>query len=76
MPNRLLAMSTDAKKQAVVDIRRAQTEFERTGSQHEEAREARRESFQRAQGAGLTLREIADAVDLHWTRVGKIVGTQ
>jgi hypothetical protein len=67
-------MADDAKQRARAEVRGAQSEFERTGSQHDEAREARRESFERARDAGLTLREIADAAGLHWTRVGKIVG--
>jgi hypothetical protein len=69
-------MASDPKQKARAEVRRAQSKFERTGSQHEEAREARRESFERARKAGLTLREIADAAGLHWTRVGNIVGKQ
>ncbi len=53
-----------------------QAEFERTGTQHEAARKSRRESFERARDAGLTLREIAEAAGLHWTRVGEIVDTK
>jgi hypothetical protein len=67
-------MADDAQGKALMDVRRAQSKFERTGSQHEEARKARRESFERARKAGLTLREIAEAADLHWTRVGNILG--
>jgi len=40
----------------------------------EEARKARRESFERARKAGLTLREIGEAADLHWSRVGEVLG--
>jgi hypothetical protein len=67
-------MADDAQGKALKDVRRAQSKFERTGNQHEEARKARRESFERARKAGLTLREIAEAADLHWTRVGNILG--
>jgi hypothetical protein len=67
-------MASDPKQKARGDVKRAQAKFERTGSEHEQAREARRESFERARKAGLTLREIGEAADLHWTRVGSIVG--
>ena len=67
-------MANDPKQKARVDVQRAQSKFERTGSQHEQARQARRESFERARKAGLTLREIAEVADLHWTRVGNILG--
>jgi len=66
-------MAGDAKQKARANVQRAQSKFERTGSQHEEARKARRESFERARDAGLTLREIADAAGLHWTRVGTVL---
>ena len=36
-------------------------------------REARRKGFEQAQNAGLSLREIGEAVDLHWTTVGQIL---
>ena len=39
----------------------------------EAARQARRESFERAREAGLTLREIGEAADLHWSRVGEVL---
>jgi hypothetical protein len=67
-------MATDAKQKARAGVLRAQAKFERTGSQHEQAREARRESFEQARKAGMTLREIAEVAGLHWTRVGNILG--
>jgi hypothetical protein len=66
-------MATDPKQKARADVHRAQSKFERTGDQHEKARAARRESFERARKAGLTLREIADAAGLHWSRVGEVL---
>lgn len=67
-------MAKDDKEKARTDVRRAQTRFAQTGSKHEEAREARRKSFERARDAGMTLREIAETAGLHWTRVGEILG--
>ena len=66
-------MAKGTKQKARADVKRAQSKFERTGSQHEEARKARRESFERARKSGLTLREIGEAADLHWTRIGSIL---
>jgi hypothetical protein len=66
-------MANDPKQKARADVQRAQSKFERTGSQHEKARTARRESFERARKAGLTLREIGEAADLHLTRVREIL---
>jgi hypothetical protein len=63
----------DAKKKARADVRRAQSRFAQTGEKHEEARRARRDSFERARKAGLTLREIGEAADLHWSRVGDVL---
>jgi hypothetical protein len=67
-------MADDLKQKARADAMRAQSKFERTGDKHEEARKARRESFERARKAGLTLRQIGEAVNLHWTRIGNILG--
>jgi hypothetical protein len=67
-------VASDAKEKARRDARRAQSKFERAQSQAEEARKARRKSFERARAAGLTLREIGTAAKLHWTRVGNIIG--
>jgi hypothetical protein len=66
-------MTSDAKRKVRTDVKRAQSKFERTGSQHEQARKARRESFERAREAGLTLREIGEAADLHLTRVREVL---
>jgi Tfp pilus assembly pilus retraction ATPase PilT len=63
-------MAKDAKEQARKELRRSQTDFER---QLKGAYAARRDSFERAQKAGLSLREIAKEVGLHWTRVGEIL---
>jgi len=59
-----------ARHKARKDLRRAQANFERkVGEAHAE----RLESFRRAQKAGLSLREIAQEVELHWTRIGEIL---
>jgi DNA-directed RNA polymerase specialized sigma24 family protein len=54
----------------LADARRAQAEFEETVS---DARSARRKSFERARDAGFSLREIAEAVGLHRSRVDQII---
>lgn len=59
-----------AREKARRDLRRAQTNFER---KTREAQAERLESFQRAQKAGLSLREISEEVGLHWTRIGEIL---
>ena len=59
-----------AQKKARDDLRRTQASFERKTA---EARAERLASFKRAQKAGLSLREIASEVGLHWTRVGQIL---
>lgn len=66
-------MTDDAKRKARAAIKRAQSKFESTGDKHEEARAARRESFEQARKAGMTLREIGEAADLHLTRVREIL---
>jgi len=66
-------MPADPKKAARADVKRAQAKFERTADRHDEARVARRASFERARRAGLTLREIAEAAGLHWSRVGDVL---
>jgi hypothetical protein len=63
-------MSADRKQKVRADLQRAQTQFER---KHEEAQALRLDSFRRAQAAGLSLREIAAEVGLHYTRVGEIL---
>jgi hypothetical protein len=67
-------MAKDERQKARADVRRAQAKFAGAQSKVEEARQARRESFERARKAGLTLREIGEAADLHWTRVGNVLG--
>lgn len=66
-------MSDPAKQKARAAIKRAQSKFERTGDQHEEARKARRESFEQARKAGMTLREIGEVADLHRSRVAEVL---
>lgn len=66
-----LRKSVDAEKQkAREDLRRIQASFEKkVGEAHAE----RLASFERAQKAGLSLREISEEVGLHWTRIGEII---
>jgi len=66
-------MSKDAKRKARVELLQAQAEFERAETQRERASEIRRKSFERARGAGMTLREIGEIVGLHHTRVSQII---
>jgi hypothetical protein len=63
-------MPKDSKEKAIADAQRAQLAYERD---IDAAREARRKSFERAQKAGLSLRDIGDAVGLHRSRVGEIL---
>lgn len=63
----------DPKKQALRDAQRAQARYEKTQDQLNQDGRIRRESFERAKGAGATLREIGEAVGLHWTRIREIV---
>lgn len=63
-------MPKDSKEKAIADAQRAQLAYERD---IDAAREARRKSFERAQKAGLSLRNIGDAVGLHRSRVGEIL---
>jgi F0F1-type ATP synthase membrane subunit b/b' len=60
----------DAKEKARKEAQKVQAAYERNLA---DAREARRKGFEQAQKAGLTLRDIGEAVDLHWTRVGEIL---
>lgn len=66
-------MAKDAKQVARSDVKRAQAKFKRIGDQREQARKARRESFERARKAGLTLREIGEIAGLHWSRVAEVL---
>lgn len=60
----------DAKEKARREAQKAQADYERNLA---DAREARRQGFERAQAAGLSLRDIGEAVDLHWTTVGAVL---
>jgi hypothetical protein len=60
----------DAQKKAREDVRRAQAEFRR---KTDSARIQRRERFQHAHDAGLSLRAIGEEAGLHHTRVGEIL---
>jgi hypothetical protein len=66
-----------AQKKARADVRRAQADFEKEQAKLRESRKKsrarRRERFARAQKAGLSLREIGEAADLHLTRVREIL---
>jgi len=61
---------SDPKAEALADARRAQLDYKRDVAA---ARKARRKSFERAQKAGSSLRDIGRAVDLHPTRVREIL---
>jgi DNA-directed RNA polymerase specialized sigma24 family protein len=63
-------MASDQKQKARAELRRAREDYERNFAS---AQEVRRESFERAQKAGLSLREIAEEVGLHHTRVREIL---
>lgn len=63
----------DRKQKARDQVRRAQAKFERAQSQRDKISTARRRSFEEARKAGLTLREIGEAADLHLTRVKEII---
>lgn len=67
-------MADKARQKALADVRRAQIKLASAQGKVEEARKARRKSFERARKAGLTLREIGEAADLHWSRVGEVLG--
>lgn len=56
----------DAKEKARREVRKVQADYERQAAR---ARTARSKGFERAQKAGLSLREIGEAVGLHWTTV-------
>jgi len=66
-----------AEKKARKDVQRAQADFEREQVQLREqrakSRKKRRERFAKAQKAGLSLRDIGEATDLHPTRVREIL---
>lgn len=66
-------MADAARQKARRATRSAQTRYARNKAGLDEAQEARRRAFAEAKEAGLSLREIAEATDLHWTRVGQII---
>lgn len=66
-------MADAAKGRARRAARDAQSRYARKQAGLEEAHKARRKAFAEAQAAGMSLREIAEATDLHWTRVGQIL---
>jgi hypothetical protein len=63
-------MTDAAQAKARKAIRKAQADFERSQERHEQIREKRRESFELAQAAGLSTREISggDGPALHASR--------
>lgn len=63
-------MPDDTKQKARKALRRAQADYERDAVA---VKEARREAFADAQAAGLSLREIAEEVGLHYSRVSEIL---
>ncbi|HEX3173561.1 MAG TPA: hypothetical protein VHQ43_04990 [Solirubrobacterales bacterium] len=63
-------MANDPKEKALAAARRAQLDYKRDVAA---AREARRKSFERAQKAGSSLRDIGKAVGLHPTRVREVL---
>lgn len=63
-------MPTDPKDAVRADMLAAQKRYE---SEADAAREARRKSFAKGQEEGLSLREIAETVGLHHTRVLQII---
>jgi hypothetical protein len=63
----------DAKKKARAEVQRAQSKFARVDNERDQVRVARREAFERAREAGMTLREIGEAAGLHLTRVREVL---
>jgi hypothetical protein len=66
-------MADKTRQKALADVRKAQAEFERLQARVEKGRDARRESFERARAAGLSLAEIGKAAKLHRSRVDQIL---
>jgi hypothetical protein len=60
----------DANQRARREVRDAQARFER---ERTASKRARREAFAKAQKAGLSLREIAEAAGLHHSSVAEII---
>ncbi len=66
-------MEGKAQANARKAVRRAHSDFERAQAKVEQLRQARRESFEVAQAAGLSTRDIAQETGLHFTRVAQIL---
>jgi DNA-directed RNA polymerase specialized sigma24 family protein len=66
-------MANDPKQKAREAVHRSQAKVERGQGQLEQARAARRESFEQARAAGLSLAEIGKAANLHRSRVDQIL---
>jgi len=66
-------MADKAREKARADVQRAQAKIERAEGHLDAAREDRRQSFKRASAAGMSLAEIAEAANLHRSRVDQIL---
>jgi DNA-directed RNA polymerase specialized sigma24 family protein len=66
-------MEDKAQANARKAVRRAHADFERGQAEADQLREARRESFEQARAAGLSMRDIAGETGLHFTRVAQIL---
>jgi hypothetical protein len=69
----LRGMADGSQKKVREDAKRAQAKYLRTKGRLDQAGQERRESFERAKAAGLSLAEIGNAVGLHRTRVDQIL---
>jgi hypothetical protein len=63
----------DAQQKVRRDLRRAQASVEGKQTDLDAALAARRESFERARAAGLSMRDIAKETGLNFTRVAQIL---
>ena len=66
-------MAGDPQGKARKAVRRAQADFEQAQDKLEQLRETRRKTFEEAQAAGLSMRDIASETGLHFTRVAQIL---
>lgn len=66
-------MADAARQEARTAARKAQAQYAQRQAKLDDAKKARRDAFSQAQAAGLSLREIAEATGLHWTRVGQVL---
>ena len=66
-------MPQDARQKALAQVRRAQSKVKGQQAGLEASRKARREVFEQARVAGLSLAEIGKAADLHRSRVDQIL---